>query len=226
MEKNALAIFTKNKKEITDEEKQKRLQSLLEKIGTEENKDKEEGYVYLVIDCSGSMGEKKLNQTKRGVIDFVFDAEKKGYLCGLIQFHSFPTHLCELTEDISLLKKRIEMIESGDSTFMAEAIKMAHQILRDKDGHRVIVIATDGYPNGPGDPKATLEAGENAKKDEIDIITIGTDDADKNFLKKLATTEELSKKVARQHFGPAIALMAKKLPEISAPKRKLLPEKI
>jgi Mg-chelatase subunit ChlD len=209
---NDLVVFVK--KDIT-EEKRKNLQDMIEKMNL--NKNTNGGYVYLVIDCSGSMDEGKLEQVKRGVIDFAYDAKKKGYLTGLIQFHTYPTHLCEPVIDTSILEQQINNIELGSDTCMAKAIALAHQNLKNLDGHRVMVIATDGYPNGPGDPEASLEAGEKAKRDGIDIITIGTDEADREFLSKLASKTELSEKVAWPLFGSTIALMAKKLPAMRIP---------
>jgi hypothetical protein len=57
-----------------------------------------------------------------------------------------------------------------------------------------------------------LAEGEKAKKDKIDIITIGTDDANQEFLEKLASTVELGKKVTREVFSEAISSASNLLP--------------
>ncbi len=219
---NDLIVFAKKD---ASEKKKKDLQEMIEKMNLDKRANGG-GYVYLVIDCSGSMKDmdgRKLEQAKRGAIDFANDAKKKGYFVGLIQFHSYPTHLCD-PADTSDLEKRINNLELGGDTHMAKAIDLAHQNLKNRDGHCAMAIATDGYPNGTGDPEASLEAGERAKKDGIDIMTIGTDDADRDFLAKLASKTELSAKVDWPYFGSAIALMAKKLPErrIAANEKKYL----
>jgi len=170
------------------------------------------GFVYLVVDCSGSMAGNKLAQAKRGTLNFAKEAVTKGYSIGLIQFHSNATHLCEPIRDIPLLKQHLEEMEIGDVTHMSDAIKLAHKKLEGRKGALAMVIATDGMPNGPGDPKASLEAGRKAKGKRIDIITIGTDDADQQFLQKLASRTELGVKVARAQFERAITSAAKKLP--------------
>jgi len=176
----------------------------------------EKGTVYLVIDCSGSMSGGKLQQVKEGVIKFAEDVRE--YAIGLIQFHETAQHLCSPTRNISFLKKRIREIKTGTTTNMAPAISMAHDRLKGKAGRKVMVVATDGMPNGPGDPKASLEAAEKAKRDGIEIIVIGTDDADKKFLKKLASRENLGIKVKREEFGKTIAKVAELLPQLPKPR--------
>jgi uncharacterized protein YegL len=73
----------------------------------------------------------------------------------------------------------------------------------------VIVIATDGRPDSK---RNAIKEAEKAKADNIDIITIGTDDAEQDFLKKMATRAELGNKVTREVFSQAISDASKLLP--------------
>lgn len=171
--------------------------------------EKQIAYVYLVIDTSGSMAGDKLAQAKKGVIDFAKDAFRKEYGVGLISFNTTARHVCEPTYDTRLLQGRIREMQATGSTNMAEAIKMAHAHLKRLDNTRVIVIATDGLPDNAQD---ALREGTKAKEDKIDIITIGTDDADQGFLKRLATRAELGKKVRREVFYQAISSASNLLP--------------
>ncbi len=95
---------------------------------------------------------------------------------------------------------------------MAKAINLAHELLREIPGTRIIVVVTDGMPNGPGDPIASLNAGQSAKSNGIDIIAIGTDDADQDFLKRLASRAELGIKVPSKQLEKTISSSAKMLP--------------
>lgn len=177
----------------------------------------ETGYVYLVVDRSESMSwGDKLNQAKKGAINFAKEARNKEYLIGLIQFESFATHLCEPVRDISILKRHLENMRAGGFTNMAEAIQIANQNLQNKKGFRVMVIVTDGEPTygEPTPEEATLKAAKEAKIIGIDIITIGTDDADREFLKELASRTNLGVKVSREQFGKAITSAAKMLPQL------------
>ena len=168
------------------------------------------GMVYLVVDCSGSMVGYKISQVKKGILEFAQDAIKKEYSAGLIKFNTSATHLCEPKCDIGDLSAYLDKMDANGSTNMAAAITMAHEHLGDTGYARVIVIATDGRPDKA---QSALQAGQYAKNDGIDIITIGTYDADLRFLKKLATSEELGNKVSNEQFGKAIASAHLLLPD-------------
>lgn len=175
------------------------------------------GFVYLVIDCSTSMDAgDKLHQAKTGAADFAKDAFRKGYLVGLIKFDSSATHLCEPVKEIQMLGKHLQQIWIGGSTNMAEAIKLARQNLEKKTGPRAMVIVTDGAPDSRTD---ALDEAQQTKENGIDIITIGTDDADVDFLKKLASRTDLGVKVSREQFGASITAAAKTLPQLGRGKK-------
>lgn len=168
-----------------------------------------EASVYLVVDCSGSMAGQKLTQAKKGAVDFAEDARRKGYSVGLIRFSSIATHLCEPQGQISVLNRYLRAMDANGSTNMTDAILLALQNLRDRKEHRAMVVVTDGMPDSPS---TALESARQAKANGIDILTIGTDDADRDFLAKLASRTGLAVKVAREQLGQGIASMAKMLP--------------
>jgi Mg-chelatase subunit ChlD len=154
----------------------------------------------------------KLDQAKRGALKFAKDALGKGYFTGLIQFDSSAKLVCEPYKDISVLENALMKLNVGDTTHMAKAVNLAHGLLKDMPGYRVMVIVTDGMPNGPGDPESTLKAAENSKRSGIDIIAIGTDDADQEFLKRLASRSELGVKVPSKNLEKTITDSARLLP--------------
>ena len=169
----------------------------------------QQAYVYLIMDCSGSMSGNKLEQAKQGIAEFAADALKSEYRVGLIGFDTTARHLCEPVRDIQMLMPGVRALQAGGSTNMVDAIRLAHDKLRKLEGTRVIVIATDGMPD---DALAALKAAQQAKNDKIDFIAIGTDDANQRFLQKLATRKELGAKVAKEVFGKAIASASNLLP--------------
>jgi len=170
------------------------------------------GYVYLLVDRSASMAGDKLNQAKKGALKFARGALEKGYFTGLIQFDSSPRLLCEPYKDMAVIEKAVARMDVGDTTHMAKGLDLATRLLKSVAGTRVIVIVTDGMPNGIGDPITSLKAGEEAKRNGIDIIAIGTDDADKEFLKRLASRTDLGVKVESKNLEKTITDTAKMLP--------------
>ena len=165
--------------------------------------------VYLVVDTSGSMANDKLEQAKKGVLDFAVNAFRKGYDVGLISFNSAAEHIVEPTDDIEVLRNCARQMNATGSTNMSGAIAMAHNYLGGGPDTRVIVVATDGLPDSPQD---ALGEAAKAKESGIDIITIGTDDADQEFLKKIASRSELGKKVTRELFSQGISSASGLLP--------------
>ncbi len=167
------------------------------------------GQAYFLIDCSASMAGYKLEEAKQGILDFARDAIRKEYLLGLIEFSSSATVLCKPGQDLNVVADCLKTIHAAGGTNMAAAIKAAISAFENVKGDRVIILATDGLPDKVG---AALDAGKAAKKEGIDIIAIGTDDADQNFLKKLASRADLGRKVPSEKFAQGIVDSAQLLP--------------
>lgn len=171
------------------------------------------GWAYLVIDCSNSMAGEKLASMKRGAAEFAGEARKKGYTVGLIRFSTAATHVCEPQKDVSGLQRYLATLEVDGTTNMADGITLATNQLKGRFGLRAMIIVTDGMPDSQ---EGAVKAANQAKKNGIDIITIGTDDADRGFLRKLASRSDLSVMVARSDLSKGIASTAKMLPERNA----------
>ncbi|WP_420207782.1 vWA domain-containing protein [Candidatus Electronema sp. JC] len=167
------------------------------------------GIVYLVIDCSGSMDGDKLHQAKRGASGFAVESQRKGYSLGLIQFSSYAEHISEPQKEIARINAALEKMQTDGSTNMAVALSLATDKFADRSGEKIICLVTDGMPD---DRNAALAAANRAKQAGIDIMTIGTDDADREFLEQLATRKELAAKVVRERLEQGIVSMARLLP--------------
>ena len=166
------------------------------------------GIVYLAVDCSYSMEGEKLAQAKQGGIDFAKEARKKGYRTGLIAFDSYAIHLCSPQQEISVLRKALEPVVVGGTTNMTHAITLAAGQLSEAEGKRALVIVTDGMPDNRS---TALAAARRATSEGIDIITLGTGDADHKFLKKLASRNDLATVVHQHQLREGIAATAKLL---------------
>ena len=95
---------------------------------------------------------------------------------------------------------------------MARAIELATTQLRGEPGPLAMVVITDGMPDHQG---AALGAARDAKKLGIDIITVGTQDADRGFLSRLASRSDLVVTVSDEQLGSGIASTARMLADSS-----------
>jgi hypothetical protein len=64
-----------------------------------------------------------------------------------------------------------------------------------------VVVVTDGAVD---DPQTTLVLGTKLKAAGVEILAIGTDDADKRFLSQLASRPDLSMMVVSKNLRQAI----------------------
>jgi len=165
----------------------------------------------LVVDCSGSMDDSdKLEQARRGATEFVTSALARGHKVGLIKFSSSASILCKPTTDAAQLREAVASLSIEGSTNMAEGVALARSTLSDnKRLMRTIVLVTDGMPD---DHSATIREADAAKAQGIDLIAIGTDDADKGFLAQIASRNDLALPVPRAKLSSGIASAASLLP--------------
>ena len=99
--------------------------------------------------------------------------------------------------------------KSVSSIGMTAAILLVIEKFRDFHGTKIMCLITDGEPDHK---EATRLAARKAKRSGIDIMAIGTDDADRAFLSKLTTRRELAVTVSSDKFEHAISSMAVCLP--------------
>lgn len=166
--------------------------------------------VFFLLDCSGSMSSNnKLQFAKNGGIEYAMDANSKGYKIGLISFGSSAKKILDLQDKIENFKIQILNLKVEGSTNLTDAIHIAREILSANIGERIIFIVTDGFPDNSD---SAISEAKLAAKSGIEIMTLGTDDADLNFLNSIATKKEFSKKVNRQDFQQGIKDMSKLLP--------------
>ena len=164
---------------------------------------------FLLVDCSSSMEGSKIQQAKEGAIAFAESAIKKHYSIGLISFANSAELLATPQKEHASFILHLRRLEASGGTNMTDAIEMATNNLRPLNGTRAMVIVTDGEPNSR---ETSLAAAEGAKAAGIDIITIGTDDADIAFLAQLSTRPDLAIAVAAHRLQSGIATAVNLLP--------------
>lgn len=145
--------------------------------------------VILLVDCSGSMTGQKIIQAQQGTLDFAKTAMAKGYMVGLVEFDSEARLLCHPASDYLLISNLAGKFRASGSTNMNDALEIAFKELSEIKGNRVIVVATDGCPD---DAPSALRIAERIKRENIEILSISTYDAEQDFLSKLVSRNDLN----------------------------------
>jgi Mg-chelatase subunit ChlD len=167
------------------------------------------GSVYLVIDCSASMSGEGIAEAKTGALNFAIQAQGMKYAVGLIAFSDEARHIAPLTADVIALPRQLGVLTADGSTAMEQGIGLATAKLAGRTRPAAMVVVTDGEPN---DADAALAAAQVARQQGIDIIALGTGDADVEFLKRLASRDSLAVIVNAHQLAAGIAGAANMLP--------------
>lgn len=184
------------------------MQRLQERSGKPlEVRERRSRLVYLLLDSSGSMAGEKLSQAKAGAIAFARDAVLKFYGVGLVTFSGQATLHVEAQQGRSIAPPNLESIKAEGSTNMAAAIQVAAEKLKTKAGDKVICVVSDGE----ADRETTFRARDEAHAAGIEIMTLGVDGANTEFLNALATRKDLSVHVPTRQLAVGMQSMAKLL---------------
>jgi Mg-chelatase subunit ChlD len=165
--------------------------------------------VLLLIDTSGSMAGAKIEQARSGAIDFAHSAITRSYATALAVFADRAAMVCDPTADADIFAKKVARIDTGlvgGTTDLAAGLILAGKFRE----LAAVVVVTDGQSN---DNNAALEVAATLKARGIDIICIGTDDADKGFLKRLASRSDLATHVSSKNLQAAITDASRFLPQ-------------
>jgi Ca-activated chloride channel family protein len=144
--------------------------------------------ICIVIDASGSMGGEKLTEVKRAAARFVERQSFFSNRISIVQFGNSASTLIPLSRDKNAILSAIDRVQDGGSTNMADAIRAAGSTLDGTDdsvrrrlggSSPYMLLFTDGVPDNARD---TLAAASESRSRGIQIVVIGTGDADNVFL--------------------------------------------
>lgn len=167
--------------------------------------------VFMLVDTSSSMGAaSKLTGAVQGAVAFLDDAISRGFDVGIIEFATDAKIILDLQGKSETHHQALARLKVGGTTNLAAAISLAEEKLSGVRRERIICIVTDGVPDNRED---ALGSAQSAKMRAIDIMAIGTDDADEAFLARLVSRRELARKVIPAELGSSLASMALLLPK-------------
>ena len=127
-----------------------------------------------------------LLQAQNAAREFLDKCDFTAAEVGLISFSETIILQAEATENPRKVVAAINRLEPETTTNLSDALSLASEKLAGRDRTRYIVILTDGYPDAPED--AVAKAGV-AREQGIEIVAIGTGDADREYLRRLASTD-------------------------------------
>ena len=142
--------------------------------------------VYLLIDVSASMTGEPLFRAQAAAREFLDKCDMTTAEVGLISFSETIILQAEATGNARKVHAAINRLEPESTTNLSEALELARNRLDDRDRTRYVVILTDGYPDAPED---AVEVASSVKAEGIEIVAIGTGDADREYLRRLASTD-------------------------------------
>jgi Mg-chelatase subunit ChlD len=147
--------------------------------------------VVLLLDTSGSMAGKKLEDAQVALVDFLEHLGTKSNEFGFVAFGEQLKLSNGLTRDMKSLKQGIyNLTASGGTPFMS-GLKKAHEEVAKKGRARsVLVIATDGIPTDSPEEQI-LSYAKFIKDSGARIICVGIGrDVNEKFLRALASSPQ------------------------------------
>ena len=108
---------------------------------------------------------------------------------GLISFSTLVALQSPATNNVRRLYAAVQRMEADGSTNLTDALEMARGQLVAGDRKRYVVLLTDGYPDAAESAVAQALA---ARQQGIEIVAIGTGDADRDYLRRLASSQQAS----------------------------------
>ena len=152
--------------------------------------------VFVLVDASGSMAIRKFDDATKGALDFGLVCISKRYQVGVVVF-SDKAAASSQTEDAAAFRAKIDKLGcTAGGTYLASALG---HTLEYKPAY--VLVVTDG---AVADSAQSLTVAERLKSSGTEILTIGTDDADQEFLKQLASLS-LSVAVAPADLARAVS---------------------
>jgi Flp pilus assembly protein TadB len=138
----------------------------------------------LVVDTSGSMGERGIAAARTAAISFL-DATPPDVAVGLVTFASEARLVVPPTKDRAALRGPLQQMRSGGNTSLYDGITVGLAALG-SDGDRAMVVLSESKDNASRTALPAVTAALDASGASIDIAAIGKGDGQGPVLQQLA----------------------------------------
>ncbi len=160
-------------------------------LGVPELQEEEPEHVtaYLAFDLSGSMSGKPLEEAKKAAIGFLKNSDLSHCSIGIIAFSDSVKTKLKATQNAKKIKRAIDELAACETGVCNDAhpFDEIFNLLHTTDGRRFGIVLADGVWSYQD--KAVKQA-ERCHSSNVDIIAIGFGGADKDFLQKIASSDE------------------------------------
>lgn len=163
------------------------------------------GKLLMVMDVSGSMEGRRLNEAVAGARELLGKAVSESYIVGVISFSGRAHMELDLTTDLRAVDRALRRLKvDWTGTRMSTGIGLAHKTLLKRRGERVMAIFSDGEDESP---RSVLAAAAAARSDEVRIIATLGGTADPAFMREVTGEGEDLEVVADREVREKIAGM-------------------
>ena len=138
----------------------------------------------------------KFDAVCAGALDFGLDLIFRGYKVGVVVFSDRTLATNATGDSVAFTEKIRRLVCTSGGTYLTSALEFVAKHKPDS-----VLVVTDGAVQ---DAAQCLVAADRLKAMGAEIRTIGTDDANRKFLKRLASRPDLGKKVPRAELAQAI----------------------
>ncbi len=157
--------------------------------------------IALLFDTSGSMAGSKIKQVKIGAIQFASSAIEKAFSVGVFVFGDRGAAVLEPTVSFAMIVSKLQELRIGtvgSSTNLTAGLQLCAEV----PCLHAVVVVTDGMPN---DPASALGVAGTLKSSGVEILVIATDDADRDFVRRLASRFNLAIQIGEAQICETLA---------------------
>lgn len=130
--------------------------------------------IVLVLDASGSMSGKPMEETKKASYNFISTILKEDASIGIVTYDNSSYMLSDFSVDEGVLTTAVSSIYTGGGTNIEGGLAEAYSMLNTSNAKKkIIVLMSDGEPNDGKTGDSLIAYSDKLKEDGIIIYTLG-----------------------------------------------------